>query len=356
MLLGCEKMNDRHDKYLKEGEIIYIGRVDSALAFPGDERILFHYWISDPRAKTVTVTWSNGKESYTLPIPPHESTDPLTIQIGKNERVIPEGNYTFLWVSKDEKDNTSIVLEKNARVYGARYRETLSDHIILDAQAVDNNVEIKWAASTSEEEAGVAVTYVNRAGTAITVDYPVTGLSTTVLDNVDFSVRPTYQTKYLPTPNAIDTFSMPPKEIPFAAVVNVALGKPVTATPSNDPAAAAQRAENAVNGNIAGDRWVSTTQPGDIHWLEIDLQGEYSINSFKMWNGANTNYDSYPIYDFDLQAWVDGEWKTIVSARDNQNGIYTANFPAVTTTKVRLYITRGGARLYEIEVYSIIYY
>jgi len=40
---GCEKMNDKHKPWLENGEIIYIGKVDSLESFAGNERILFQY-------------------------------------------------------------------------------------------------------------------------------------------------------------------------------------------------------------------------------------------------------------------------------------------------------------------------
>ena len=356
LIWSCEKMNDRHDIYLKEGEIIYIGKVDSIRAFPGDERVVLRYWLGDPRAKSLTVSWLYGRDSLVYPIQPHEATDSFDIQIGRNEKTLAEGNYTFQWVTKDDKGNTSVTFENNTNVYGSRYRETITDHIVLNAEAEGDNVVITWGSNTSDQEVGITVQYNTRDGEIVTLQYPVEGLSRTVLENVDFSVRPRYQTKFLPLVTAIDTFYTDYAEIPFSAVVNVALNKPVVANHQNDWSAANQRAENAVDGNIAGDRWVATTAPNDTHWMEIDLEGEYTINGFQMWNGGTTSYNTYPMSDFEIQAWVDDEWKTAYALSNNTLGINRANFPDVTTSKVRLYTTRGGARVFELEIYSRVNY
>jgi hypothetical protein len=351
---GCEKMNDKHDKYLAEGETIYIGKVDSVKAFSGDERIVFRYWLGDPRAKTVSVSWANGKDSYTVSVPPHVAIDSFEFQIGKNEKSITEGNYTFYWISKDDAGNTSVTFEKNANVYGSNFRSRLSDHIIINAESVGNNVVVGWGGSTSEQETGVEIEYVDRSGITHIENHPVTALTTTTLENVDFNIRPKYRTKFLPEANAIDTFYTEPTEIAFSEMVNVALGKPVTASDILDPANALYQPENAVDGKWATSdpRWVSTAS-GD-HWLEIDLQGEYTINGFKTWNGS-ANYTTSPITGMTLQAWVGGVWIDIHSVSGNADGQYGADFTPVTTTKVK-FIARSQTRLYEIAIYSIIRY
>ena len=38
-LAACSDMNDVHDIYLKNGETVYIGRVDSIHVFSGRERV-----------------------------------------------------------------------------------------------------------------------------------------------------------------------------------------------------------------------------------------------------------------------------------------------------------------------------
>ena len=353
LIWGCEKMNDRHDIYLREGEIIYIGKVDSIRAFPGEERVVFRYWLGDPRAKSLTVSWSYGRDSLIVPILPHEAADSFDIQIGRNEKTLPEGNYTFQWVTRDDKGNSSIIFENNTNVYGARYRETMTDHIVLNAVAEGDNVAITWGSNTSEQEVGISLQYKTRAGETLTLHYPVEGLSRTVVENADFSVRPRYQTKFLPIETAIDTFYTDYTEIPFSAIVNVVLNKPVTASDILDPTNATQFPENAVDGNndFNSNRWV-TTADGE-HWLEVDLQGEYTISSFKTWNGSG-GYN-YPVASLKLQAWIDDNWVDVHSVTGNQDAEYGRDFPPVTTTKVR-YVTYEQTRLFQLAVYSIVNY
>jgi beta-glucanase (GH16 family) len=148
------------------------------------------------------------------------------------------------------------------------------------------------------------------------------------------------------------TFAEPSK-------INVALGKPVTASDVYSTAAEHQPA-NAVDGNYytSAPRWLSNGSVNgmDEHWLEIDLQGEYSISSFKTWNG-NAGYE-YPVTRLKLQAWIDGDWVDVADSgagKNNTDPCYGADFEPVATNKVRLY-AYSRVRLFEIAVYGIMMY
>jgi hypothetical protein len=67
-LLACSKMDDTYDDFIKDGEIVYVGRVDSARAYPGNNRMdLSMLLTADPRISKVMgcrrPTGFNGKSS-----------------------------------------------------------------------------------------------------------------------------------------------------------------------------------------------------------------------------------------------------------------------------------------------------
>lgn len=60
-LNSCENINDVHEEYLKRGEEIYTGVVDSLEAYPGNERIKFTWMINaDPRITKTVIYWNDG--------------------------------------------------------------------------------------------------------------------------------------------------------------------------------------------------------------------------------------------------------------------------------------------------------
>ncbi|MDR0714750.1 MAG: discoidin domain-containing protein [Bacteroidales bacterium] len=351
---SCAKMNDKHDEFLARGETVYIGKVDSVRYYPGkNSKLLFRYWISDPRAKKMIVSWGvNDTISKTLTIPAHKPADALEALFDSADG-ITEGNHTFHWVSWDDLGNKSMVFETLASAYGDLYQEKLLNRRVTntDVNEVTGDITVTWGNASSTEELGVEVYYTTRNNEPVTVYYPKLGNSST-LENVDYTEGITYTTLYVPAPTAIDTFFTSIARMPVRKIINVALNKPVIAGSVNAEAAE-QQAVNAVDGNHTASsstpRWVSAAN--GPHTLEIDLQGTYEISSVGMWNGSSGNY-SNPV-TITLQAWIDDAWKDVHVAPNVTQ--YTSEFPPVTTGKVRL-VGAGQVRLYEVEVYSIITY
>jgi hypothetical protein len=219
---GCEDMNDKHKAWLENGEIIYIGKIDSLYSFSGDERIMFRYWISDPRVKTLAVTWSLGKESLEIDVPAHLPGEYFDVYIGKNEKSIAEGSHTFQWIAKDNHSNRSVVFEHGADVYGPRYKSRLSNRPLLSARAEGTDVTMTWGGMIDDDEVGIIVNYTNTTGAPVVRHYTSEEVSSPiVLSDVKLTSPVTWQTLYLPEPTAIDTFSTDPEEVSVQSAVNV---------------------------------------------------------------------------------------------------------------------------------------
>jgi len=354
LLAACSDMNEMHDMYLRDGEITYVGRVDSVRILSGRERVKLFYWLTDPRVKRLQLFWNQKRDSLQVAVPEHEPLDALDVTIGDGNGVIAEGNHTFLIYSHDERGHRSVVFETLVNIYGEQYQARLLQRRVIETKVADNNdITVLWGGSSSADEIGIALTYTDNNGVVHNDFYPNVG-SETLLPNVDPTKGITYQTLYMPEPTAIDTFRTELQKVPVVKITNVALGKPVTASDILTPTEPTQQPANAVDGLTAytTTRWVSTA--AGEHWLEIDLQGEYTVSSFKTWNGQGSGY-SNPITRMKLQAWLNGEWVDVHEVNNNSDTQYGASFNPVTTTKVRLYCY-SQVRLFEIAVYSIITY
>jgi hypothetical protein len=362
LFYACEDMNDKHDKYFREGEKIYIGKVDSVKTFSGDERIKFRYWLSDPRAKTLKIYWSNKKDSITIPVAPHAARDSFDIIIG-GQKAIAENNYTFQLVSYDGEGNYSVTVEKNANVYGSRYKSRLTNKIVSSIELSETGMVINWAAPTNAEDAGIETVYTDLSGNPVKrlisnedMRYEVieNGMAKNFykleLEDIDYSKGVKYRTLYLPESSVIDTFYTQSASVEIIRRINVAFGKTAT---SSDNLNASFPASNAVDGVFAdASRWVSTAS-GE-HWLEIDLGEEYNIDGFKTWNGSSGQFNT-PIPKFDFQIWSNGAWVSLVSVDNNTNAQYAADFETVSADRVRFY-SYSQTRLFEIEVYNTVKY
>ncbi|WP_310378821.1 glycosyl hydrolase [Flavobacterium sp.] len=145
---------------------------------------------------------------------------------------------------------------------------------------------------------------------------------------------------------------------------NIALNKPATANSSYSPS---YLPSNAVDGDIttASSQWfVNFGVSGDVNytplpaWIEIDLQGSYTVDSFRIIEFSKALKDfRFEVWDATLNSGAGG-WASALTVTGNPASPLTTfkSISPVTTTKVRLYITAhnstGYMRMFELEVYG----
>lgn len=216
--LSCSDMNDVHDKYMVDGETTYVGRVDTVMAFPGRERLLIQYQLTDPRVKELTIYWAQKEQSFSVEVPAHQPEDILEVMIGDEENPLPENDYTFQFYSFDKKGHRSVKYETLVSIYGDRFQATLSNRPVRTAQKTSNanELSIAWGGSSNDKEIGVNVFYTDVNGKSSEIFFEKALLEKeTLIEQVDLTKDVFYQTLFLPQPEAIDTFAVEKKEIPF---------------------------------------------------------------------------------------------------------------------------------------------
>jgi hypothetical protein len=153
---------------------------------------------------------------------------------------------------------------------------------------------------------------------------------------------------YLAAPDVYRTFTVAP-EYP-----NIALGKTVTVS-SIFSTTSSYTGDKLVDGDKTsnGSRWLSEKNAGYPQWAEIDLGGDYIVNSFAFWTGYNGYIN--PITVFNLEFWNGNVWETIHSETGNLNAEFLAQIPEIKTNKIRLNLLdaeKPEARIFEIELYG----
>ncbi|MCO6491199.1 MAG: discoidin domain-containing protein [Phaeodactylibacter sp.] len=134
---------------------------------------------------------------------------------------------------------------------------------------------------------------------------------------------------------------------------NIALLKPATADSQFD---SRFPPELAVDGGLNDDsRWMSVTT-GSVHWLEVDLLGEYRTDSTKLFFGFGG--DKAPS-NFVLQYWEDSTstWVNYPETAVSGNPATTTDFSfqfgnPVTTSKVRIHTTDSFIRMRELQLFG----
>jgi hypothetical protein len=141
---------------------------------------------------------------------------------------------------------------------------------------------------------------------------------------------------------------------------NIALNKSATA---NSSFTSDFLPSKAIDGDVtsSSSQWFANI--GDTNaqnfsplpaWIEVDLQGSYTIDSFRIIEASKA------LKDFEFQVWDSGTgvWTSALTVTGNPATPLTTfkTITPVTTTKVRLYITAHNStnylRMFELEVYG----
>jgi hypothetical protein len=142
---GCEDMNSINQEYFDRGETFYTGKIDSLKSFPGNGRVRFSWQInSDPRITRTVIYWeqNNGIDSSAVAV---NRTNSGVVELEK-ELNLPEGNYIFEFVTKDDDGNRSLAVERSVSIYGNKYIASLQNR---DVSSVTVS-KITWLAISSQ--------------------------------------------------------------------------------------------------------------------------------------------------------------------------------------------------------------
>lgn len=248
----------------------------------------------------------------------------------------------------------------NIRNFDSAYREVPTAPINLRATATtDTTINLEWDASSNNFTGNVGITGYdiysgeNLAGsTTGRTNYQVTGL--TPGTEYQFTVKAKDAAGNLS--DTSDALSIrTDKEAP--PITNIALNKPVTASPSVSGCEPAK----AVDGKSEVENKWSSDVPGD-KWLMVDLEQYYDISRWVVKHaGSGGETLSLNTKDFCLQKTEDGvNWTTIDLVTGNLSSITDRNIPKFTARYVRLYITTpknfadtGETNIYGFELYGI---
>ena len=194
---SCSKMNDLHQPYLDQGEIIYAAKVDSVAPGAGNTRIQLKLFVISQRIETMRIFWNDYKDSANVAI---------ANQTGVKTKMLEnmaEKSYIFQFVSLDKFGHRSLPFEVVGKVYGPNFQSTLTNRVIKSQTAVVNGkMTIVWSGAVDK---GVRcdLVYTNTLNKQVTRKVPMAE-TTTVLTDVSREMK--YNTLFLPEPTAIDTF------------------------------------------------------------------------------------------------------------------------------------------------------
>ncbi|TKG95887.1 hypothetical protein EYV94_06235 [Puteibacter caeruleilacunae] len=288
-LQGCEKMEEVHEDFLKDGDIIYSSKPLEIESFAGKRRVKLKYFlINAVNANKCVVEWAEGEQSQTFDITPNVPLDSIEMVITDLE----EKSYIFKVFTTDTHGNRSVKAQVAGASYDTKYQSGLINRpvISVDGGGTTDSIIVNWGAALSSNT-GVEMMYNNRAGEAIT-RFVAPDEDVVVIKDWESEGQMTYKSMFIPEETAIDTFEAAPVQVQLPVFIEFE-GNPIDKTnwsiidvDSEEPK------EGAPNGLatavIDGDNstfWHTQWDGGSPehpHHLTIDMGDVVKMNAFEL--------------------------------------------------------------------------
>jgi Domain of unknown function/Domain of unknown function (DUF5013) len=198
---------DEFKEFTEGGEIIYPGKMDSVVIYPGKERVQFRALLNpDPNVVMYKIFWNDFKDSITFNIDKESGKLPV-----ENTFSVSEGVKNFVVYTYDDRGNISVPVNSVGVSYGASYRRKLSNRLVSSLVFGDQGTTINWEQMDLTTGAQFTEITYEVNGVAKTIETPVTQ-STTVLEGLVSTTTIQYRTIFKPEANSIDTFAVPPTD------------------------------------------------------------------------------------------------------------------------------------------------
>lgn len=164
-ITSCDSYMDVHKEYIKDGEIIYAPKLDSIIAYAGNNRIKLRMWLYNaPNVKTVDIFWNDGLDSIKLDVTPSTHMDTIEYVLNNME----EKSYTFNVTTTDLYGHKSLATAGFGTAYGDLYRAQLNQRRIRDVVIINDTAYIDWF-TAQESMVCTSVSYTMSNGVDTTI-------------------------------------------------------------------------------------------------------------------------------------------------------------------------------------------
>lgn len=202
LVVSCNKQDSHYRDFIKDGEIVYVGKIDSIRFHPGHNRVKLS-WLppSDPSIQRAKIYWNARNDSTIVNFKEDILTEDTIYAIIED---LEEGAYTFEIFTFDKDDNSSVASEVSGNVYGEKYLSLLLHRQIQEGVFQEDDYVLKWRAA-DEDLLGTEVKYKDTKGEEQFV-FTSKNEHKSLLLNWKPNSRIEYRSLYLPDSMAIDTF------------------------------------------------------------------------------------------------------------------------------------------------------
>ena len=209
-LASCENTEETFEEFIQGGIISNIGAPISVTSEAGTELVNFKLAIpADPRVARGAVEWIEGGTSpmiqeFDIVRTGESGVDTIDITLSNVQEGIQQFNFTLF----DNLGNASKALRHTRPIYGAIYESGLLPRRIDNAEAFAkigyDSVIIKWSIAIPEMMEST-LTYTDLDGIEQQIVVPA-DVDTTKLIRYDRTIPFSVVTRYIPEPNALNTY------------------------------------------------------------------------------------------------------------------------------------------------------
>lgn len=197
---SCSDINNMHQKWLDEGETIYVGKLDSLKGNGGFYRVQIYGETRYARsAEKCIVRWEGNEKEFLMSDIASDGIAKILLED------LEEGNHRFFITTYDKEGNRSIVEECFAQVYGEEYQATETPKLVSIMTPDVEKITLTW--SHVEKAKKVKLSYENRAGEMVDLELPG-NVSTTEIQDWKKGGKIESITYVLPEEGAIDVIEL----------------------------------------------------------------------------------------------------------------------------------------------------
>ncbi len=287
MLAACEDFMDVHEKYIRDGEIIYAPKTDSIEFIAGKERILFRFWLyNSPNVKSVNLFWNDDQDSLVVPVTPTTGLDSTEVILTD----MPEKSYTFTVQTVDKYGHTSLTTTGFGSSYGDFFQSTLTNRRIRELSITDKGGVITWY-SAAENLVGNEVRYETTSGEKAVVWMPA-GKNEILCPGAKTNSMFEYRSLFIPESLSIDTFAVEwaSYETPFPAIYEYDKSGWSVVSYSDQEVSDGGGVASLIDGKL-DNWWHSQYNGGNAplpHWAIIDLAASKKICRIDTWRRSGS--------------------------------------------------------------------
>ncbi|RZK56695.1 MAG: hypothetical protein EOO91_11595 [Pedobacter sp.] len=208
VIVSCTKDDLAFKDYLKNGEVIYPGKVANVTAKPGNLRTALWWNPSpDPSVSRYVIYWNNNLDSMEVSATSHNTSDIIKVIIPN----LKEYTYSFTIYSYDAKGNRSVpIAANNVRVYGPLYQSGLLNrpYNATNPYVVNGNgsVQLNFA-QPDTINVNTIIRYTNNSGATIDKTLLPTEANITLTD-YKAGTDILYRSSYIPGQGSLDVFTV----------------------------------------------------------------------------------------------------------------------------------------------------